>query len=64
MAKQKAKHGGKREGAGRKPKVNPRQQVTFRLSPEIIKQIKQKAEEAEVPSSRIVEEILGKGLSS
>lgn len=64
MAKQMTKHGGKREGAGRKPKGNPRQQVTFRLSPEIVEKIKRKAGEAEVSRSRLVEEILGKGLSS
>ena len=64
MAKQKTKHGGRREGAGRKPKGNPRQQVTFRLSPEIVEKIKRKAEEAEIPRSRLVEEILEKVLSS
>jgi len=64
MTKQKANHGGKREGAGRKPMNNPRQQVTFRLSPEIVEKIKQEAEESESPRSRVVEEILKKGLSS
>lgn len=56
------KHGGKREGAGRKPTESTKQRVSYRLSPQVVERIEQEAKTYKIPKSRLVEGILRKEL--
>lgn len=50
--------GGKREGAGRKPKspAGPAVTIGFRLAPDVVDAIRRTAEQREITNSALVEE--------